>query len=106
MSRRIWSPDDVRALGVATDVVTAGSIFGMGRTLARELVRRGDFPVAAIRVGVKIVVPTAPILRLLEVDPGDGEGEARTAPPVANLARSAATTPPVVLGTTEVTHAR
>lgn len=60
-----WTPEQVAALGVRTDVPTAGSIFGFGKTQAYEHVRNGTFPVPTFPVGRKIVVPVAPILRLL-----------------------------------------
>lgn len=39
-----WSVEQVRALGVTTDVVTAGSVLGFGRTTAHRLAREGQFP--------------------------------------------------------------
>jgi hypothetical protein len=61
----------VRALGVSTDVETAGSIFGLTRTVSYELLRQGNFPVPTFRVGRRIVVPVAPVLRLLGLDAAD-----------------------------------
>lgn len=63
--RRLWSEDEVRALGVATDLVTAGAVLGIGRTTAHALARAGRFPVPVLRVGRRYRVPVAPILRLL-----------------------------------------
>ncbi len=67
--RRRWTANEVRALGVRTDIETAGSIFGLSRTQAYEAVKRGVFPVDVIKVGRRYLVPTAPILRLLGLDP-------------------------------------
>jgi excisionase family DNA binding protein len=38
---------------------------GIGRTLAYELIRRGEFPVPVIRLGRRIVVPRAALDALL-----------------------------------------
>jgi hypothetical protein len=66
--RRQWTADDVRALGVRTDVETAGSIFGLSRTQAYEAVNGNRFPVPTFRIGRRVVVPVAPILALLGID--------------------------------------
>jgi hypothetical protein len=73
-SEATWSPEAVRALGVRTDVSTAGSIFGLSRTQSYEALKRGDFPVGVIKVGRRIVVPTAPILMLLGLGQAGGDG--------------------------------
>lgn len=67
MNRDTWTEERVRALGVRTDIVTAGQIFGMGQTKAYELARRGQFPVPVLKLGATYVVPTAPILALLRL---------------------------------------
>lgn len=72
--RGTWTADDVRALGVRTDVPTAGSIFGLSRTQAYAALARGAFPVGVIRVGRRYLVPVAPILHLLGLDPHDSPG--------------------------------
>lgn len=80
MSRRKWSLSDIEELGSITDLVTAGSILGMGRTKSHQLVRAGRFPVPVLRHGRSYVVPVAPILTLLvgipkpDVAPGSGLG--------------------------------
>jgi hypothetical protein len=63
-----WTPEAVRALGVKTDVTTAGSIFGLSRTQAYEALKHGNFPVSVIKVGRRLVVPVQPILGLLGLD--------------------------------------
>jgi hypothetical protein len=70
--RRQWTADDVRALGVRTDVETAGSIFGLSRTQAYEAVNGNRFPVPTFRIGRRVVVPVAPILALLGIDAHTG----------------------------------
>lgn len=74
MGRRTWAEDDIRALGARTDVETAGSILGLSRTQAYERAKAGAFPVPVIPVGYHLVVPVAPILRLLQLD-ADTPGE-------------------------------
>jgi len=66
-----WTGEQVAELPVTVDLVTAGSVFSMGRTKAHELARTGTFPVPVLRVGSRYVVPTAAIKRLLI---GDGHG--------------------------------
>ncbi len=68
--QRAWTAEQVRTLGVRTDLATAASILGMGRTKAYDLARRGTFPVPMSRVGSRYVVPTAPLLKFLGVDDG------------------------------------
>lgn len=105
MSRRAWTAEEVRALGVVTDLVTAGAVFGIGRTKAREMARCGDFPVPVVRLGAQYRVPTAPILRALSIDPPDSDAGPATGPATATnyCSTTAATTPPALhlAGTTE-----
>jgi hypothetical protein len=56
-----WTEDRVRALGLHTDVATAASILGIGRSTAYDLIRRDNFPVPVVRVGSRIRVPVAPL---------------------------------------------
>ncbi|MGI5179558.1 DNA-binding protein [Dactylosporangium sp. CA-152071] len=69
MARTVrWTRERLIALGVRTDLVTAGAALGIGRTTAHALARRGEFPVPVLRLGNKYVVPTAPLFALLNVD--------------------------------------
>lgn len=63
----VWTADRIKALGVRTDVRTAGQILGFGRTKAYDLARRGAFPVKVLRVGNQYIVPTGAILAALDV---------------------------------------
>lgn len=63
--RRAWTAEQVRQLGMTTDLETAADVIGIGRTLAYELARTGDFPVRLLRLGRRVVVPTADLLRFL-----------------------------------------
>lgn len=61
----VWTVGAVRALGIRTDLETAGSVLGMGRTTAYALARRGEFPVPLLRLANRYVVPVAPLLEYL-----------------------------------------
>jgi hypothetical protein len=68
--RIAWTPEAIKALGVRTDVPTAGEIIaGWHRDDSYDAVKRGEFPVPVIRVGRRMVVPVAPILALLQITP-------------------------------------
>ena len=83
--RLVWTPEQVRALGVTTDVVTAGQILGLSRNSAYRLARAGTFPVPVLRVGAQYRVPVAALLTALGLDaerdtaarPDDTEGVQR-----------------------------
>lgn len=64
--KRTWTLDEVRALGLRTDLVTACEIaYGAGRSKAYELHRRGELHFPAIKVGNRIVVPVDPLLHFV-----------------------------------------
>ncbi|WP_261554769.1 hypothetical protein [Frankia tisae] len=64
-----WTAADLRALPVTTDLATAASVLNMGLTKARDLARIDQFPVPVLRHGERYVVPTRPLLALLDVEP-------------------------------------
>ena len=68
VAKRVWTIDEVRRLGMATDVETAASILRIGRTTAYKLVGEGDFPVPVLRVGKRYVIAVENLLTLLGVD--------------------------------------
>lgn len=78
--RTCWTVEAVRALGLTTDIETAGQILGIGRTKAYEMARAGDFPVRILRVGRRYRVATPLLLELLgwvardEARSGDSTG--------------------------------
>lgn len=45
------SEEELRALPVVVDLVTAGRAFGLGRTISYELMRRDEFPCPVHRLG-------------------------------------------------------
>jgi hypothetical protein len=68
--QRVWTPEDVKALGVRTTVPIAGEIIaGLCKDEAYRSVKRGDFPVPVVKCGRRMVVPVAPILELLGIKP-------------------------------------
>ena len=68
VSPRPWSIEEVRALGVTTDVVTAGAVLGIGRTTAYHLARTGTFPVPVIKIGNRYLVGVAHLLKAVGAD--------------------------------------
>jgi excisionase family DNA binding protein len=62
---------DSRELPPTLTVEQAAAILGCGRTLAYELIRRGEFPSRVIKLGNRrYVIPTADLLRVIGVDAG------------------------------------
>ena len=65
--------DELDALPPVLDVPTAAKVLGIGRSLAYDLVRRGEWPSTVIHVGKLIKIPSAPLLRLIESKGDDAE---------------------------------
>ena len=61
--------DELDALPPVLDVPTAAKVLGIGRSLAYDLVRRGDWPTPVLHVGKLIKIPSAPLLALLSDRP-------------------------------------
>jgi hypothetical protein len=70
--------EELLQLPAAVDVRTAGEVLGVGRTAAYALIRNGNWPTPVLHLGPTIRVPTAPLLRLLEVEP-DAESQLQLA---------------------------
>jgi Helix-turn-helix domain len=66
--------EELLALPVTVDIVTAGRAFGISRDAAYDLLRRGEFPCRTLKVGRLRRVPRAELLRVL----GVVESETRT----------------------------
>lgn len=66
---KAWNEADVRGLGVTTDLVTAGSVLGIGRNAAYALNADGRFPVPVLALGATYRVPVAGLLRVLGLEP-------------------------------------
>lgn len=62
-----WTINDVLQLGLTTDLETAASILGIGRTKAYEMASDDRFPVRIIKSGRSYRVPVPAILTLLGV---------------------------------------
>lgn len=60
---------ELDALPVAFDIVVAGSAYGIGRTKAYELAKRGEFPCRVLKIGSNYRVTRADLLRSLGLDP-------------------------------------
>lgn len=56
---------EIRSLPATIDLVTAGRMFGVGRTKAYQLARTGHFPCRVLRVGRSYRVPTADLITVL-----------------------------------------
>jgi hypothetical protein len=66
-AHQVWTLDQVRALGVSTDLITAGSVLGIGRTTSYHLARTGTFPIPILRVGNRYTVAVAHLLKAIGV---------------------------------------
>ena len=80
---------ELLALPAAVDLTTAARALGLGRTKAQELARSGQWPTPLLRLGAQYRVPTAALLRLLEVTPDMTEAGVPT-PALAPTGSSAA----------------
>jgi hypothetical protein len=69
---QVWSPQDIRALGATTDLLTAASVLRIGRTKAYHLAAAGRFPVPVVRTGRRYVVAVGHLLHVLGLDTSPG----------------------------------
>ena len=72
------SPDDERR---TVPLRVAFRWLGGGKTTGYRLVREGRFPVPTVRLGGRLVVPVAPLERLLAGQPGNIQQESGDAAP-------------------------
>lgn len=56
---------ELDGLPAALDVPTAARVLGIGRTMAYELVRTGQWPTPVVRIGRLVKIPTEPLVALL-----------------------------------------
>ena len=75
MARRVWTVAEVRGLGTVTDVETAASVLGIGRTTAYRLARAKSFPVPVLRVGHRYIVAVENLLKALGAVDHDDHAE-------------------------------
>jgi hypothetical protein len=66
---KVWSIDDIRALGAVTDLRTAARILGLSANTAYALAQRDAFPVPLIRAGGQYRVSVQAILAVLDALP-------------------------------------
>lgn len=62
------SYEQVLSLPVSVDLVTAAKCFGISRTTAHELARKGEFPCKVLRLGVQYRVTRADLFRVLGIE--------------------------------------
>ena len=67
-TRSTMSEEELLALPVSVDLVTAGRAFSIGRTKAHELARAGEFPCRILRLGREYRVPRTEIFRALGIE--------------------------------------
>ena len=79
--------DELLALPATVDLVTAARALNIGRTLAYQLARAGDFPVPVLRLGTRYRVVTSGLLAVLGVERGadSARANAPSLRPVAGL---------------------
>jgi excisionase family DNA binding protein len=65
-------PTSTRPEPLTYSVETAATMLGISRALAYQLVRGGELP--SIKLGRRVVVPRAALLRLVGGEPVDGAG--------------------------------
>lgn len=67
MPSNALTQEELLALPVTIDVVTAGRAFGVSRDGTYDLLRRGEFPVRTVKVGRSRRVPRAELFRVLGI---------------------------------------
>jgi hypothetical protein len=83
--QRTWTPAEVLALGVRTDLVTACAIvYGCGKNRAWELYHAGRLDFPALRCGRRVIVPVLPLMQLLGIAPDSSAAGSATDPAHAN----------------------
>jgi hypothetical protein len=63
------SVEELLALPVSFDLITAGRAFRIGRTKSHQLARDGEFPCPVLRVGRSYRVTRTDLLRALGIEP-------------------------------------
>jgi excisionase family DNA binding protein len=77
--RRVWTVEEIRALGVTCDLRTAAHVLGIGRTTAFELLRAKKFPVRVLRMGRVRRIPVQELLAYVGALPDKAPGDPRPA---------------------------
>jgi hypothetical protein len=63
MTGRVWTEQEIRALGSTTDLPTAGAVLGIGSNNAYALAKADRFPVPVLELGAKKRVLVSDLLR-------------------------------------------
>jgi hypothetical protein len=77
--------EELLALPTTVDVPTAARALNIGRTLAYQLARAGQFPVPVLRLGSRYRVVTSGLLVALGVPPAADSGAPNVGPPPPTL---------------------
>jgi hypothetical protein len=72
---RTMTHEELMALPVSFSLATGAKAFGIGRTLAYELHRKGEFPCRVLKIGNSLKVTRADLFRALGMadEPVSGE---------------------------------
>jgi hypothetical protein len=62
--------EEIKGWGATTDVVRAGTAFGLGRNRSYDLARTGEFPVRMVKIGRTYRVVVAELIAVLEASVG------------------------------------
>jgi hypothetical protein len=54
----------------AVDITTSAVVMGISRMHASRSIKAGTFPVPIIRMGNRVIIPTAPLRELLGIEAG------------------------------------
>ncbi len=73
--------NELDALGVSTDLITAANALGISKSTAYASARAGTFPCRVIRVGSRYVVPTAELRAVLGLATTPQDAACRPADP-------------------------
>jgi predicted DNA-binding transcriptional regulator AlpA len=65
------------AAGPTIKLPLAAAALGMSRTQAYVAIQRGEFPVPVIRVGRRVIIPVAPLLKLLGLELAEEHSQER-----------------------------
>lgn len=61
-----WTVEKIQALGMTCGIETAGSVLGIGRTVAYRLAREGQWPTPIRKVGGRYLVTVKGLLDFLD----------------------------------------
>lgn len=77
MSAEVWTVERIRSCGVRMSGVDAvAAVYGYGPWQAYRMLAAGDVDFPVIRRGRRYVVPTAAVLKLLQIDAAAADGAA------------------------------